>query len=406
MSAAATLAPAPAPAVPAGPDAGFGGPAFRLDPYPVYAALRAAGPLVRSDAHRTWFATTHEAVGAVLRDRRAGVESPFRATRVLFGRTVTDVDGAEHVKLRSLTNHSFSASAVPGYLEDLVPSAVHAVVDALGEAGTADFVPAFANAVPIRVMSRIIGLRPADVPEFQRCSDAVIAFIDSAEPPARRAAVAAWQRMQVLLHARIAELRPAPDASVIGRLLAAAADGADVDDAEIVRQVGLLIPAAIDTSNRLIANALHVLCSRPELLREVYARPELVDGVVEETLRFEPPIHSTVRIWGGGELLGTDIPRGSLITVLLGSANRDPAVFPDPDAFDPHRPAAARQLSFGAGRHQCMGRRMALAEVRTALRILLERRPGLRFADGPPQPVEGLSFRSPAGLLLSYGSTR
>ncbi|GJF28394.1 cytochrome P450 [Kitasatospora sp. NE20-6] len=386
--------------------AGFGTAAFLRDPYPVYAALRAAGPLVRSETHRTWFATTHEAVGAVLRDRRASVESPFRATRVLFGRTVTDVEGDEHVKLRSLTNRSFSAAAIPGHLEELVPAAVHQVVDALGDSGTADFVPAFANAVPIRVMSRIIGLHPDDVPEFQRCSDAVIAFIDSAAPPARRAALTAWQRMQVLLHARIAELRPAPDASVIGQLLTAAAEGADVDDAEIVRQIGLLIPAAIDTSNRLIANVLHVLCSRPALLREVYARPELIDPVVEETLRFEPPIHSTVRIWGGGELLGTDIPRGSLLTVLLGSANRDGAVFADPDTFDPARPAASRHLAFGAGRHQCMGRRMALAEVRTALRILLERRPGLRFADPDPQPVEGLSFRSPAGLLLSYGSPR
>lgn len=406
MTAPAGAAAALDPAGTAAPDPaeGFASESFRLDPYPVYARLRAAGPLVHSPAHRLWFATDHAAVGAVLRDRRSSVESPFRATRVLFGRTVTDVEGAEHVKLRSLTNRSFSASAIPGYLDDLVPGAVHAVLDELPRSGTADYVSGFANAVPIRVMSRIIGLRPADVPEFQWCSDAVIAFIDSALPAHRKAAVGAWQHMRGLLHERITELRPAPDESVIGRLLTAAAEGVDVDDDEIVRQIGLLIPAAIDTSNRLLANVLHCLCSRPELLAQVYADPGLIDAVVEETLRFESPIHSTVRIWGGGELLGTELPARSLVTVLLGSANRDPRVFPEPDVFDPHRPDSARHLAFGAGRHQCMGRRMALAEVTTALRILLERRPALRFAGAAPAPITGLSFRSPAALLLDHGS--
>ncbi|CCH17916.1 cytochrome P450 [Micromonospora lupini] len=390
----------------AGADRDFGTPAFQLDPYPVYAALRAQGHLVHSTVHRTWFATDHAAAGAVLRDRRSSVESPFRATRVLFGRTVTDVEGEEHVRLRALTNRSFSASMIPGYLDDLVPAAVRGVLDDLDAAagdGPADYVTGFANAVPIRVMSRIIGLRPADVPQFQSCSDAVIAFIDSADPVRRRAAVAAWARMRALLHSRVAELRPAPDDSVIGQLLSSAAEGADVDDDEIVRQVGLLIPAAIDTSNRLIANVLHTLCARPELMAQVAEDGNLVEAVVDETLRYEAPIHSTIRIWGGGELLGQDIPKGSLLTVLLGSANRDPAVFPDPDTFDPGRPGNQRLLSFGAGRHQCMGRRMALAEVTTALRLLLERRPGLRFADATPSPVQGLSFRSPATLRLAFG---
>ncbi|GAA0679568.1 cytochrome P450 [Kitasatospora atroaurantiaca] len=377
---------------------------FRLDPYPAYARLRAEGPLLWSEPDRTYYVTTHQAVGAVLRDKNASVESPFRASRVLFGRTVMDVEGSEHARLRSLTGRSFAAPAVPGYLEELVPGAVHQVIDGLAGRGRADFVADFANEVPIRVMSQIIGVRTEDVAEFQSCTDAVIAYFDSATAQSRRAAVSAWAGMRGLLHRRVEELRPAPDGSVIGQLLAAAAEGAEVDDDEIVRQIGLLIPAAIDTSNRLLANVLHILCSRPELLHQAYADPDLLDGIVEETLRFEPPIHSTVRIWAGGELLGTEVPRGSLLTVLLGSANRDPGVFADPDVFDPLRPGAARHLSFGAGRHQCMGRRMALAEVTTALRILLERCPGLRFAQPDPDPIEGFSFRSPATLVLQYGS--
>ncbi|WP_457032982.1 cytochrome P450 [Kitasatospora sp. P5_F3] len=385
--------------------AGLDSPAFRLDPYPAYARLREQGPLVWSEPDRTYYVTTHQAVGAVLKDKNASVESPFRASRVLFGRTVMDVDGREHARLRSLTNRSFAAPAVPGYLEDLVPNSVHRVIDGLGGSGRADFVAGFANEVPIRVMSQIIGVRTEDVAEFQSCTDAVIGYFDAATPDTRRAAVTAWAGMRELLHRRVDELRPAPDGSVIGQLLTAAAEGAEVADDEIVRQIGLLIPAAIDTSNRLLANALHVLCAHPELLERAYAEPELLEGIVEETLRFEPPIHSTVRIWTGGELLGTEVPRGSLLTVLLGSANRDPEVFPDPDVFDSERPAA-RHLSFGAGRHQCMGRRMALAEVITALRILLERCPGLRFAEPHPDPIEGFSFRSPTKLVLAYGSTR
>jgi pulcherriminic acid synthase len=384
-------------------DQGLDSREFRLDPYPAYARLRAEGPLVRSETDRTYYVTTHRAVGAVLRHKDASVESPFRASRVLFGRTVMDVEGTEHARLRSLTGRSFAAPAVPGHLEELVPGAVHGVIDALAGRGRADFVADFANEVPIRVMSRIIGVRAEDVAAFQSCTDAVIAYFDSATPERRRSAVTAWAGMRALLHRRLDELRPAPDGSVIGQLLAATAEGAEVGDDEIVRQIGLLIPAAIDTSNRLLANVLHILCSRPGLLRQAYAEPALLDGIVEETLRFEPPIHSTVRIWAGGELLGADVPRGSLLTVLLGSANRDPEVFTDPDVFDPRR-AANPHLSFGAGRHQCMGRRMALAEVTTALRILLERCPGLRFAEPRPDPVEGFSFRSPATLVLQYGS--
>jgi cytochrome P450 len=381
----------------------FGSPAFRLDPYPVYAQLRAAGPLVRSDRHRTHFVTTYAAVGAVLRHKRATVESPFRASRVLFGRTVMDVDGDEHTYLRSLTNRSFSASSIPGYLEELVPGMVHEVIDEFAGEARIDAVAQFANQVPIRVMSQIIGVRPDDVVEFQSCSDAVIAFLDTGGAEPRRVATVAWERMRTLLHRRIAELRRAPDESVIGQLLTAAAEGHGVDDDEIVRQVGLLIPAAIDTSNRLIANVLQVLCHRPELLAQVVAEPSLVPAVVEETLRFEPPIHSTVRIWGGGELLGTELPRGTLLTVLLGSANRDPDVFAEAERFDVSRPANVRHLAFGAGRHQCMGRRMALAEVVTALTILFQRCPELRAADSGPDPVEGLSFRSPARLAVDLG---
>lgn len=383
----------------------FGSDRFLIDPYPTYAAMRAAGPVVRSDVHRTWFVTTHAAVGEVLRSRRTSVDSPFRATRVLFGRTVTDVEGEEHRKLRALTNHSFTATAIPGYLEQLVPAAVHEVIDEIPD-GQADLVAHFASRVPLKVMSQIIGLRRADLPTFADSSDAVIAFLDTPTPECRRAAFDAWSTMRVLLHDRISELRPSPDESVIGQLLTASADGADVDEDEIVRQVGLLVPAAIDTSNRLIANVLHVLCGDPELMARAVANPATVPDVVEETLRFEPPIHSTVRTWLGGELAGVDVPRGSMLTVLLASANRDPAVFSSADTFDTERPGGQRHLSFGAGRHQCMGRQMALAEVTAAVTLLLERCADLRFSTTCPEPIRGHSFRSPARLDLDFRKTR
>lgn len=384
--------------------AGYGSPAFLDDPYPVYARMRKAGPLIRSTAHRTWFVTSHAAVGKVLRSRGASVDSPFRASRVLFGRTVTDVEGEEHRKLRALTNHSFTAAAIPGYLEHLVPGVVHDVVDRLPE-GRADLVADFANAVPIRVMSRIIGLQVQDLPAFQTCSDAIIAFLDVPTRPRRSEAFAAWERMRTLLRVRIDELRSQPDDSVIGQLLSAGAAGADVDDEEIVRQVGLLVPAAIDTSNRLLANVLHLMCSDRDAMATACNDPATVAALTEETLRFEPPIHSTVRTWLGGELFGVDLPRGSLLTVLLASANRDTSVFRDPDRFDLSRAPAERHLAFGAGRHQCMGRQMALAEVTTALTILLERCADIRFATDDPEPVRGHSFRSPARLVVQYRRT-
>lgn len=376
-------------------------PEFARDPYPTYARLRELGGIVRLTNERCYAATTYEAVTGVLRSRAATVDSPFRASRALFGRTVMDVDGNEHTQLRSLSSRAFSVAAVPAYQHTIVADAVRTVIDDLHGRSCFDAVADFADRVPIAVMSEVIGI-PQELREpFRACSEEVIAFLDTATPDTRVRARAALARMSTDLADVIAAARAHPDHTLIGQLVTGTGPSGPLTDEEILRHIGLLIPAAIDTSNRLLANVIACLVTRPALLEQVAADPGMVPGVVDETLRFEPPIHTTVRIWTGSEICGVAIPRGALITVLLGSANRDPAVFAGPDTFDPGRDAS-RHVSFGAGRHRCMGRTMAHVEVVAAITELVTRCPGLRLAPGADAAITGTAFRSPTTLPLHY----
>ncbi len=315
-----------------------------------------------------------------------------------------DVDGDEHIQLRALSSRAFSVAAVPAYEDTIVAEAVRAVIDDLDGRPSFDAVADFADRVPIAVMSAVIGV-PRELREpFRACSEDVIAFLDTATPENRDRARTALARMSADLTEVIAATRARPDGTLIGQLVTGTGSKGPLTDEEILRHIGLLIPAAIDTSNRLLANVIACLVTRPTLLDQVTADPRLVPGVVDETLRFEPPIHSTVRIWTGTEVCGVTLPRGALITVLLASANRDRAVFADPDSFDPTRDAS-RHVSFGAGRHRCMGRAMAQVEVVGAITALLRRCPGLRLAPGAGTAITGTAFRSPTTLPLEYTPT-
>ena len=163
-----------------------------------------------------------------------------------------------------------------------------------------------------------------------------------------------------------------------------------------------MIPAAIDTTNRLVANALHILAAHPQWQDRLAEDEALIAAFVEEVMRFEPPIHTSVRICARDTVVeGCAMEKGSLVNVFFGAANRDPAHFSNPDRFDPERPELRRHLSFGGGKHQCMGRFFAVIEVAEAIRAIVARG-RIAFATANPAPIEGAAFRSPARLDLTF----
>jgi pulcherriminic acid synthase len=387
-------------------DLSLDSPEFQRDPYPTYAALRKKGAVQWSPQMRCFLVTRHQEAKIVLRSRDFTVDSPFRASRTMLGRTLMDVDGDEHSRLRALTNRAFVPSALPKYAQELVIPVVEQTIDRFQRAGKVEIVSELAELVPLRVLAHIIGI-PLDGFEFFRaCSVPIIAYLDSTVSDGVQASSEkAVRELKGYLRELIDRERKSRSLSpetVISQLVAAQVTPGAVTDDEIINQVCLLIPAAIDTTTRLIANTLHCLFTYPEQLARAIASPELIESAVVETLRFEPPIHSTIRIaLHDFDLAGTRIPRGAMLYILMASANRDELVFSDPDRFDVSRDASSH-LSFGFGRHQCMGRQLAVVEVTEVLKILLRRCRNLRFAPGERTPITGISFRSPERLAACF----
>jgi cytochrome P450 len=188
-----------------------------------------------------------------------------------------------------------------------------------------------------------------------------------------------------------------------GSLLAAAADETELSDDAIVSNAAVLLFGGIETTEGMIANAVLALLEHPEELARVRREPDLVDKAIEESLRLEPAAAVVDRYAVGDVVLdGVAIGRGDLVRVSIAAANRDPAVFADPNRFDLERANAGRHLAFAHGPHVCVGVHLARLEARTALSILLDRLPGMRLDPERPASVAGLVFRKPPALHVVW----
>ena len=187
-------------------------------------------------------------------------------------------------------------------------------------------------------------------------------------------------------------------------LLGAAAAASELSDDQIVSNAAVLLFGGIETTEGMIANAALELLQRPSELAAVRADLSLVDAALEESLRLEPAAAVVDRYATDGvELEGASIARGDLVRLSISGANRDPSVFPDPDAYDLRRPNGGRHLAFAHGPHVCVGIHLARLEARTGLRSLLRRLPALRLDPDRPASIRGLVFRKPPALHVIWG---
>ncbi|HEY5015690.1 MAG TPA: cytochrome P450 [Streptosporangiaceae bacterium] len=386
------------------------------DPYPTYAWLRAARPVWRP-AERVYVLSRHEDCVSVLRDPRFGraEEGRLGLRRVGSGTEVTAerpavrsflaLNPPDHTRLRRLVSKAFT----PARVRDLGPR-IDAIAAELIETASAsgepvDLIAALASPLPVTVISELLGVPSADYERLVGWSDALArgldpGFLISAEDRERQQLARA--EFGAYLSGLIAERRRSPGDDLVSALAGVVDDGDVLSEEELIATCILLLVAGHETTTSLMGAAVLGLLQHPDQLARLRAEPELMTGAVEEFLRYDPPVQLTARVALTDASIGSlSVSAGSAALMLVGAANRDPALCADPDDLDIARPPT-HHVSFGQGIHFCLGAPLARLETQIVLRQLLERPDDLRLA-GEPAWKENTVLRGLRGLPVTFG---
>jgi cytochrome P450 len=320
----------------------------------------------------------------------------------VMGRTLLELQGAEHRASRALVSPSFRTTLLERWRSELVQVVVDELIDRFAPRGRAELVREFTFAFPVQVIARIMGLPRADYPRFQRLSIELLNVVYDWER-----GIAASAALKEYLGGILAQRRRAPQDDLISTLAESEIDGERLSDDEIFAFLLLILPAGVETTYRASGNLLVALLTEPALLEAVRSDHALVRSALEEALRWEPPITSVMRVAARDcELGGITIPAGTNVNVSVASANRDPTRYRDPDRFDLARKNIAH-LTFGGGPHLCLGMHLARMEATVAITALLDRLPELRLDPTAPKPrIVGVAFRSPTALPVEFTPDR
>jgi cytochrome P450 len=376
---------------------------FYEDPFPTYHALRRWDPVHR-DPDGSYFLTRYDDVVAVYQDHRRfssdkRVEfAPKFGDTPLYEHHTTSVvfrDPPDHTRIRKLFAPAFTPKALAA-LEPRVVRLVDSLLDAAAARGGMDVVEDFAAALPIQLIGDMLGV-PADERSPLRAWSLAILGALEPEPGDERlqAGNRAVEEFKAYLRRLIGERRRRPGndpGEILSALLAAEDAGDRLTEIELLHQCIFLLNAGHETTTNLIANAVAALLEHPHEWARLRAYPALLPSAVEEFLRYQSPNQlGNRRVVAEVEVGGVRMPEGTLVTLGIGAANRDPAQFPDPDRLDLGR-APNRHLAFITGIHACAGMWLARMEGRVAIGRLVERFERLRAA-APPVRAPRARFR-------------
>jgi len=377
----------------AGVDVDFTDPEFLLDPYPGLALLRERGPVSRHAPTGRWVAADHASVQAVLRDRRLGrfwrdrepaeLYEPFN---LLHRAQMMENEPPVHTRLRSLVAQAFTR----GHVERLRPAIAAEAAALLAAAGDEfDLLAEVAEPLAVTVIAELLGVPVADRHRLRPWSAAIVRMYEVTRTPATEAAaLTACREFADYLRDLAGRRRAEPRDDLISHLVAVR-DGTDRLSAdELVASAILLLNAGHEASVNAFGGGVVALLRHPAQLARLRADRGLLPAAAEEMIRYDPPLHMFVRTAAAEvELAGVTIPAGAEVAALLGAANRDPAVFTDPDTFDAGRDPNPH-VGFGAGLHFCLGAPLARLELRTGVAALLDHAPQLALAAEPvPRPT-------------------
>lgn len=388
------------------------------DPYPLLEQIRAAGPLLRT--RFTWVTVDHGLCREVLRDRRFGVTDPTQMElpaplRALIARTdpgvanpveppaMVVVDPPHHTRYRQSVSQSFTPRAIDR-LGDRVVEVTTELIAGLGDRPQPDLITDFATRLPVEIIAEILDLPAESHADLLDWGHNGAPLLDIGIPwRTYRDAIDSLAGAERTLRERFDQVRAGGVSdSAFTRL---AADHT-LTAREFTANAALLIGAGFETTVNLIGNGIVALLRHPDQLDRLRDDPELWPNAIEEILRIDSPVQMTARTAScDAEIGGQRIAKGDMVALFLGGANRDPAVFADPDRFDVARANAREHLAFASGIHACLGAALARIEGVTALRSLFQAFPDLQLT-APPQRRGLVNLRGYITLPARLGSRR
>lgn len=390
-------------------------PANRADPYRLLAQFRDLGPLHVPESELVVFSAYRDCDDALRhpsassdstnstvtkRQLEAGVTQPRQfPTGFLF------LDPPDHTRLRKLVSKAFAPKVVTA-LQPEISALVDGLLDPIADKGAFDVVDDFAYPLPVSVICRLLGVPLEDESKFSHASRVLAQSLDPfstitgvpAEVVTERQQAGAWLREY--FHGLIDRRRSHPGDDLLSGLIAVEESGDQLTEEEIVSTCILLLIAGHETTVNVIGNAVLAMLRNPIHWTALAGDPDRAPLIVEETLRYDPPVQLVGRVAGADMTIGgVVVPAGGIMMLLLAAAQRDPAEFDRADTFDPDR-RALRHLGFGRGAHYCLGAPLARLEACTALSALTSRFPNARLA-GEPQYKANVTLRGLSELSVA-----
>jgi cytochrome P450 len=309
------------------------------------------------------------------------------------------LDPPEHGRHRAIVNRGFTPRRI-ARLEPSIRKIADELLSAFEARGRCDLVSEFANPLPVAVIAELLGLDPARRDDFKRWSTALIIGSTQGGGPPR---AQLFREFRGYMSEVVEQRRREPGDDLISLLVHAEEEDGVLDTGQVVGFASLLLAAGSETTTNLIGNALLALHEYPEQAEALRADPGLIPQLLEETLRFDPPVQLLMRLaTRETRIADTPIPEGSVVVTLLGAANRDPARFERPERFDVQR-STQGHLAFGLGNHFCLGASLARLEARIALEMLFERLPDWRIDAARIERHGSFLIRGPRTLPLRFG---
>ncbi|GAB4048689.1 cytochrome P450 [Catellatospora paridis] len=388
--------------------------ANRADPYPLYAELRKT-PVARQE-DGSYVISTYRELTDILHNPHlsSDIRNLARPMAAADGRATPafiNLDPPEHDRMRRMAMRHFGPPHTPGLVDGMRPdltAIVSGLIDDLADKTQIDIVDDFAYPFPVTVICHLLGVPREDEPRFHQWVNAIIDAIDydaKTDPPEK---LSNGEQARKDIHAYLGGLleprHGKPGDDLLSRL--ANEDGPDgrMTDEEIISTANLLLIAGHETTVNLITNGMLTLLRHPQHLQRLRNEPDLIVPLVEELLRYEPPVH--IIPWRAAysdiAIADTVIPKGSQIMLMLASGSRDPDRFHDPDRFDPDR-RDNQHLGFGSGIHLCFGGPLARLETQIALTELVRRLDKPRLVADPPPYRPSPVLRGPIHLHVEQG---
>ncbi len=383
-------------------------PEYRANPYPSYHTLRNGPPKQLNLFLPVTLVARYADVIAVLRDYETfsserpeipgrELTDPFRGAP-----TIETADPPVHTRLRRLAAKAFTPSRISG-MEPRIRAIAAELLSHTVPSGEFEAITTFADPLPVRVIAEMLGVPDERQAQFKQWSDAIIASIavvpGSPPPPG---SVEASDALREFFTEEIYRRRRTPGDDLISVLVGAHDEREALNAEELLAFVILLMIAGNETTTNLIGNGLLALGRNPDQLARLRREPQLMASAVEEMIRYDSPVHSTVRVARKDTNIGgTEVAARSIVMVLLSAANHDPLQFPEPDRFDVARQPNAH-VGFGEGIHFCIGAPLSRLEASIAFEMVLERFPNLRLSS--PEPAltykGALSMRGVSSLPM------